>query len=319
VRSKFGIFLFVVLLCIVLIIVNEHLFQVSDGPDERPRINYKLLDGQGKSAMCSFTNNSEQTLYLNVTPYITSERPVLFTVFMNGKQIECLWNGDNDINYQTIIEPEQKKVIEVVLRDIPEGKNTFQFGTVYFPEKTTWEDPDKLMNSEYSMELTPFTIVSKKDTVSEDWSFPYHSYLFQNDATISQIVGIEGELCLSKDQPSVRCVNNLKDQKHLYYYWGNSEEEIVMVRFSLMKDWKQITWPDSGEMFLDIKANPGDSFVKEINLLQSAQLGANQYTVVAFVNPGVPFWDKNEKDLEYSEVNQNGARGWATLRNIIYK
>lgn len=326
-RYKWIAVVIIILFCVAYITSDKDVFNVSneteanDGQLGKQVIHYKMLDEYGEPGLYSFTNTQEQKLFLNITPETTKERPILYSVFLNGRQVECLWNGEAASNYRTTIKPGEKQVLEISILNVPQGKNMYQLGTVHFPDKNDWGNYDVLLNSAYSMDLTSFTIIRQTGIVSQELlTFPYEQDIFESESEIADLALIEGDLSLAQDQISGGCIYNSDDVQKLYYHWRNSNDEPVMVRFSLMKDWEQIPWTDTGELFLDTKANSGDYLVKEIDLSKTLKSGTNQYMVLAFINPGVSFWYYDKDDnRDHWKVNPIGAQGWATLRNIVIK
>lgn len=283
-------------------------------------VHYKMLDQNNGPGLYSFTDTQEQKLYLHITPETTTARPMLYSVFLNGRQMQCLWNGEAAINYRTTIEPNERQIIEITILNVPEGKNMYQFSAVHFPDKTDWKD-QAFMRSAYTMDFTSFTIVRKTDIAADELlTFPYEKVMTKSNNRTAELAIIEGDLSITQDKISGNCIYKYNDIEKLYYHWRNSYDKQIMVRFSLMKDWEQICWPDSGKLFLDTKANPDDYLLKEIDLTGITETGANQYIVLAFINPGISFWYYNEQDAnDHWKANPLGSQGWATLRNIVIK
>ncbi|MBA1335796.1 MAG: hypothetical protein HPY66_1424 [Firmicutes bacterium] len=283
------------------------------------RINYKILDEAGKPSFYTITSIDKVKLFLQITPFLEKERPVLYTIFMNGKQIECKWNNELSLFHRRIIYPGKSETLEIIIEDIPEGLNTFHFGEVYYPDKTDWNDKDNRFNWEYSLNLSPFSVVSgKSSSWSEETKFFHHDGLLFNASGKKTTAGIHGSLSMEKDRISYSHVYDIKEINKLYYHWKNSDVEPRRVRLSLLRDWQQIPWPDSGELFIDILANPDDMLIKEIDISKLAKDKENQLTIIAFLNPDVSFWyfDDKSNDLE---ANHYGAIAFATLRDKIFK
>lgn len=295
--------------------------QANKSQSESEVIHYKMLGQDNEPGLYSFTNAKEQKLYLHITPETTTARPLLYSIFLNGRQIQCLWNGEAAVNYRTTIEPNQGKTIEITILNVPEGKNMYQFGAVHFPDKLDWNNDHPLRNSAYTMDFTSFTIVRQTDMAANELlTFPYEKSITKSKNRAAELAIIEGDLSVAPDKISGNCLYQYNDIKKLYYHWRNSYDEPVMVRFSLMKDWEQIPWPDSGRLFLDTKAEANDYLLKEIDLTGNAEVGANQYMVVAFINPGISFWYYDQQDdTDHWKANPLGSQGWATLRNIVVK
>ena len=261
------------------------------------------------------TDQSKLTFYLQISPDIIKSYPALFTIFMNGRQIQCLW--DDNIKFSdvflTTIDPKKVKKIKITIDNIPKGLNTMQFGMVYFPNKTDFKE-ENLYNRKYSLDLTSFTIV-RNDNMNwaEESRFKNYEQPLLNK---KMPVGSRGELSLVKDEISYDLISDINQNKKMYYYWQNSDKRIRKVRFSLLRDWKQIPWP-SGELFIDVSVNPGDIFYKEILLSKIINNKTNQISIIAFMDPDKSFWywDKNKtNDLKATHY---GAQANSTLRNIF--
>lgn len=321
-KHKKLIFPIFIILCIGLII-----FFVYDRPaaKESKRYNslkYLLVDEQGIPAMYSKTNGSEKRLFLDINSGVAQDCPVLYTIFMNGKQIKCFWDSNPAVNFRTVLKPNEHKKIEILLKDLTAGENVFQLGTVYFPDKTEWSDPAMLLRDEYSMDLVPFTVLStNKSGPLLSSSFPYHQGLFVNNSPNAKLFGIEGDLSLYENKGKTGLIYHYNSVNKLYYHWGNTKDITVSLRLSLMKNWEQIPWPDTNTLFLDTKANPDDYLVKEIDLSSSAGEGPNQYIVIAFINPNTSFWyfEEQNKGEDKWKADPHGAQAWATSRNIVIK
>ncbi|MDF9408116.1 hypothetical protein L7E55_07040 [Pelotomaculum isophthalicicum JI] len=282
-------------------------------------INFKILDENGTSSMFMKTIQSKITFYLKITPDIKKPYPELFTIFMNGKQIECLWDNNTEYTslYYTTINPNEDRLIEITINNIPKGLNTLQFGTVYLPNKIDFQE-EELFDEKYSLDLTPFTIV-RNDNINNNYDINWsEESIFNNYNKPSFIdknmpVGISGILSFSNNDLTSDLISNVNEYKEIYYYWQNTDEKIRKVRYSLLIDWEQVPWP-TGEMFIDVSVNPGDIFYKDLLLSEIVKNKNCQLSIVAFIDPDKSFWYFNNNELK---ANHYGALSYATLRNII--
>lgn len=279
-------------------------------------INYKLLDHKGASAVYSFTDSDDITLYLHITPTLNKEIPVLYTIFMNGVQIQPIWNDTtHSCLYNYIIKPNKKDVIKITIKNIPNGINTFQFGTVYFPNKIFWEDENVIFSDNYSLRLEPFTVVSKENILNINLlNFKYNEKLIKRDYT--NVVDMYGILSISQDFISFNSFYDIRDVNKIYYHWKNTDRQERNVRFSILKDWKQIPWPNIDEYFIDILVYPNDAIIKELDFsyLITDEDDTVQFTIVSFVDPGISFWYYDGNDLK---ANHYGSQGFASMRTIL--
>jgi len=279
------------------------------------RINYKLLNENNKNAVYTVINNDIVTFSLRITPYIKKEKPVLYTIFMNGKQIECKWNNEPAKIFKTTIYPDKIDDIKVTIENIPKGLNTFQFGNVYYPDKTNFNSSEKLLSSNYSISFHPFTIVNgEEDKWSENLEFKYNNILSTDS---NNVASIEGDISTDKVKIYKSLFNNYNETRKLYYHWKNSEDKSVNARFSLLVNWEQVRWPETDKYFIETKADPGDSLIHEINISEFSGNKTNQIAIVVFINPDTSFWYFDEKVNDW-EVNRYGSQAYSTLKNIIY-
>ena len=279
-------------------------------------INYKLLDKEGNPIVCYITSDDEITLFLKVTPDITQTLPVLYTVFMNGEQIECLWNNKLTCVYYQLIEPQKTEFIALTIREIPEGRNTLQFGSVYYPSKIHWNNTESI--NRYTLNLNPFTIVRNIEAQYTYMEFTSKKSEQENGYFEIQNIGINGFLSSKKGKQVSKFIYNVDEINHLYYYWQNPDNIPINAKFSLLVNWKQTTWPNTGKLFIDIKSYPKDIVFQEIDLSTIIKEEINHICVVAFVNPDISFWyyDTSVNDWE---ANPQGAQGYSTQRTLIIK
>lgn len=303
----------VIFLSVAFILATILLVGNNRGLESQENIHYKLVDDKGINRMFIKTNQSKVTFYLKIIPNITKKTPALFTIFMNGRQVKCLWDGANEHAevFFTKITPKKDKEIKITIDNIPKGLNTLQFGTLYFPNQTNFIEDD-LYNEKYSLDLTPFTIVRDEDI---NWS-EKATFINNKQPSLNKKmpIGKRGELSASKDDLYLDLISSISQNSKKYYFWQNIDKKVKRVRFSLLINWKQVPWP-SGDKFIDVSLNPGDVFLKEIMLSDIVKNKTDQLSVVAFINPDVSFWywDKNN-DLKATD---DGAQAYATLRNII--
>lgn len=282
-------------------------------------LNFKLVDENGTTSMFMKSDQDQITFYLKIISQINKPFPELFTIFMNGRQIKCLWDNNTEYTdlYYTTINPNEDRLIKITINNIPKGLNTLQFGTVYLPTKIDFKE-EELFDGQYSLDLTPFTIV-QEDNINDDdninWAEKsiFYNYFQPSFIDKNLAVDINGILTFSKDELATDFISNINEHKEIYYYWKNNEKEIRKVRFSLLIDWKQVPWP-TGEMFIDVSVNPGDIFYRALLLSEIVENKNCQLSIVAFINPDNSFWIFDENDLK---ANRNGALSYATLRSII--
>lgn len=304
-----------IIILIILLIANTMFYVEKLNAEPKKiteRINYKLVNEDGDNTMFIETNYSEVTLYLKVSPYIELPYPSMFTIFMNGKQVKCLWNNNNySYKYHTIIKPETISLIPITIKNIPAGMNTLYFGTTYYPNEFDFKDND-LLNRKYSLDLVPFTIIRGNKT---NWS--QTDTIFKNYNQLTNInkdlpIGIYGELSCSLSDLIVSC--NSKTTKK-YYLWQNNDNIKRNVRFVLLKNWTQVPWP-SGDMLIDVCIEPGEIFCQELLIPKIANATPTQLLVIAFIDPDKSFWyfDKH-KELKAALY---GTQAYATLRNVFF-
>ncbi len=308
----------IIILILIIITISSTFIIINSFKKEKTtvsaeHINYKIVNYEGVTTMLMKTKQNTLTFYLKVTPSIINPSPHLFTIFMNGKQIECLWNNTIDKTYNTTIYPGKEKLIKIKIDNIPKGLNTLQFGTVYSPNKYDFKQ-EELYKNKYSLDLTPFTIIQGD---SNKWS---QRNLFEKYAQTPSIdkelpVGINGIFSTSKDKLALDLVSNTQELKKVYYFWQNTDKKTRKVRLSLLNNWEQISWP-SGEEFIDIIVKPNDIFYKELDLPDIVTTDINQLTVIAFLNPDESFW-YFDKERDEIGANHYGAIAFTTLRNIV--
>lgn len=287
-------------------------------PNKSEGINFKLINENKASAMFMRTDQSKITFYLQITPNIKKPYPELFTIFMNGRQIKCLWNNEECTDlYYTTINPNEDRLVEITIDNIPKGLNTLQFGTVYLPDKVDFQETE-LFSEKYALDLTPFTIVrcdDINDNNNLNWS---EESIFNNYNQPSFIdknlpVGKSGVITFFDNDLTLDLISNVSEYEKIYYYWQNTDEITRKVRYSLLIDWKQVPWP-TGEMFIDVLVKPGDIFYKDLLLSEILSNKNCQLSIVAFIDPDKSFWYFNNDDLE---VHSYSTPSYATLRNII--
>jgi len=315
INIKKQIIISIIILIAALIFARYFLVTRSNAKMENrsESTNYKLLNEKGYPSMFMQTDQSELTFYLKITPDIKSPYPVLFTIFMNGRQIECLWDIDTNYTdlYYTTINPNEDRLIKITVINIPKGLNTLQFGTVQSPNKIDFKE-EELFNEQYSLNLTPFTIV-RDDIMNWSEKSIFNDYNQPSIINKNMSVGMSGVLCFSKNDLVLDLISNVNEHKEIYYYWQNTDKITRKVRFSLLIDWKQVPWP-TGDWFVDVSVSPGDIFCKDLLLSEIVKNETNQLSVVAFIDPDRSFWYFDKNDLK---ANHYGVLSYATLKNII--
>lgn len=281
------------------------------------RINYKLVNEHGETTMHMETSQGELTFYLLINPEINSKYPALFSIFMNGRQVECYWN---DSAYPakelyTIIENKEEQLVKITIANIPSGLNTLQFGIVYHPEIIHYEDDDLLHGSYlYKLDLTPFTIVRGERLNWPDSSL-FLDYISPEHINRDMPVGMDGMLTFIQDQYSPKILSPILKDSMVYYYWKNTDTKARKVRFSLLCNWEQVQWP-SGDLFIDVLVKPGDIYYKELLLSEITNNGVNELSVIAFIDPDISFWyyEKNNN----LRANHYGSLAFASFRCMIF-
>lgn len=313
-KKKYLLLIFILCICIAVIMAIP--MKNTSDKNKIERINYKLINRKGEPSLYNVIDSNEIELYLKITPQIKEQRPAAYTIFMNGEQIECQWNDEKTKIFKKTVYPDRNDVIKIVINNIPNGLNTFQIGTVYFPDKNNWTE-EELENTRYSIDFNSFTIISNQDIKNKsNISFEYKKELFNNNES-DAIAIIDGDITYSKEEIIIQNIYYLNKSKIAYYHWKNTDDKVRKVRFSLLVNWKQVEWPDTGELFIDSLAYPNDYLIKKLEL---SAFEDSQIAIVAFLDPDEPFWyyDKNDPNNRI-KANYYGSIAFSTDRTIIKK
>lgn len=304
-------------LCAMILIFHYYEMKYSDKQltksVKEESINYKITDKNGESVVLINTTNNSVTINLSIKPSINISRKVKYSIFMNGKQMNCLWNGNNKKVFEYLVMPDREDIIEIKIENIPEGSNTFHMGTIYYPDKTKWDDEFKLLTQETMLGLKSFT-VNVGDKI-DCLDFDSKSELLNPNNSL--VTTSSGDISSSDSSISLVTENKLSSQDILYYHWKNDYDKSKNVRFSILLNWNQIKWPGLNSYFVDTKVEPGDVVSWEIDISDFENKG-DQLCVVAFINPGKSFWyyDPNDKSNPI-KANKDGALGFSTYRTIL--
>ena len=310
--------IWVLCLCLFLTGCSSVFFNGQDRGQTTERINYKLFtDDTERNKVLIKTDKNSIELTLKATPYISSPMPVLYTLFLHGKQIKAYWDGSEEPEYlfQTVIKPEQEKLIKIKIPDLQEGTNILNLSSVVFPYK--YDIPEEeFLSYKWSMDAHSFTVIVNEEKHNSSLDFAYNERIISKVETIT---GVAGELSYKKDDLYLKDEPyKLNVTKTLYYHWRNDYSEPVNVRLSLLVDWKQVPW-DTNELFIDTLAYPGDVIIKEINLpeiMRGNSQSTSAISVIAFINPGESFWylDESENDIKARYCK---GQAFSTRRAIV--
>jgi len=277
-------------------------------------VDYNLYDKNGNTVMYKISGGLLE-LHLLVDPHITKPLPMLYTVFINGRQVNCNWDGKDAPVYRTSLLPNQKKNISIKINDIPTGENTLQVGYVCYPDKTVWLDEQLLLKSDYAMQFSSFTVINDKPNTDTNVKYSPQMPTTNNTFPYRDLVYEDGFLSNTPNKLVVEPFVKLGSAQR-YFFWRNSQDQRVLVRFILLKDWIETPWPMSNKVAFDVISKPNDLYCIPIDFGVLSKQGTHQFSVISFVNPHISFWywDKQENDWE---ANKNGARAYSTLKLVI--
>lgn len=93
------------------------------------------------------------------------EIPILYTFFLDGKQIEAYWNGEKLTTFIKLIHPGESMRIEVALDNISKGIHNLYLGHVKHPERIYWPDTDDLSDTAFM--ISPIATVLYDDAAHQ--------------------------------------------------------------------------------------------------------------------------------------------------------
>jgi hypothetical protein len=128
--------------------------------EQKEYIHYNIVTNDNEQGALIKTQEQNIELNLKIEAHISRPKPVLYTIFLNGKQIKVQWDKNKEPSYllRMTLLPDENVSVKFRICDLPKGTNTLNFGSVSYPDK--YDIPEKeQLSANYSMNLHPFTII----------------------------------------------------------------------------------------------------------------------------------------------------------------
>lgn len=114
------------------------------------------------------------------------------------------------------------------------------------------------------------------------------------DVLLEDELHTPGSFSLSPEHVSLHVSFDIRERDTLYFHYANSDSKPLNIRVCLLRDWIQIPWPSSGELFIDTVLRPHERLVGKIDLNKIIEEEPMQLTAIWFIDPYLPRFYMNE-------------------------
>jgi hypothetical protein len=105
------------------------------------------------------------------------------------------------------------------------------------------------------------------------------------DVLLEDELHTPGSFSLSPEHVSLHVSFDIRERDTLYFHYANSDSKPQNIRVCLLRDWIQIPWPSSGELFIDTVLRPHERLVERIDLNKVIKEEPMQLTAIWFIDP----------------------------------
>jgi len=278
----------------------------ASGPPTTVRIHSALRTEHDGVRMYWVTETGDLDLTLLVSMQGTGSTELLFGLFVGGRQWPATWDGRQAMVFVATLEPDSSREIQFGVRGLPRGVHALHLLCVVLPGRDRCLTEDDIMTSHIS--LNDFTVESRSPIEASIDQVAAAST--QGPAVnVLQAVRRDGVLCVDPDALAIDPSFDIRDRQTLSYVWRNDTDKPVEARFVLLVDWIQRPWPDQQAMALEVRAQPNEAVVEEIDL-SGLPIGDTSYVaVIAFLQPQRPLWLLDDSGHTYLDPEGGEALG----------
>jgi len=272
------------------------------------QIRCQLQTADGESAVYTVTQTGDADLRLLVT--VDGDRPIdlLFSVFIDGRQVAVSWDGGRSSTLTATLQPDTVKEIAVRVQDLPRGTHCAHILSTAIPAVDGKLTRDYLMSSATTIMLHPFTVVSQGQIEPSQHDQEGRVSL---TALTDRLAGAgqAGVLSVSPDYLRLSPAFDIRDRQELWFIWANRDSAPTEVEFVLLVDWLQAEWPGRQSSLLAAVVDHGDAVVQSIDLSQLPLSEASFIAVLSFQWPTRPFWLLDDSGHAYVDRDGGQAHG----------
>ncbi len=283
-------------------------------PATTGRIHCELRTEDDGARMYWVTETGDLDLTLLVSTQGTGLTELLFGLFVDGRQWPATWDGRQAMVFVATVQPNSSREIQFCVRGLPRGVHALHLLSTVLPGCDRDLTEDHIMSDPFPIDMNPFTVESRSPIEASPDQVA--AATTQGPAVnVLQAVDKDGVLCVDPNTLAIDPSFDIRDRQTLFYVWRNESDNPVQARFVLLVDWIQRPWPNQQAVALEVRAQPNEVVVEEIDL-SGLPIGDTSYVaVIAFLQPLRPAWLLD--DSGHTDTDPEGGQAFGSNYVVV--